>query len=83
MLVVIKEILSNIIIESDSQTVIQVIKNIIKVPSLILNIVKDVKKLAPSIRNIKFEYYNRYADKLVDKTLRKSHWFVIQTVFIH
>lgn len=58
-LVSIQETMPNISIESDSHIVIQGIKDVINTPSLISNILKDIKMLTPSIRNIRFEFCNR------------------------
>lgn len=53
----IKENMSNVITESDSQIAIRAITGAIKVPSIISNILGDIGVLVFAIRYIKFIYY--------------------------
>lgn len=75
--------LSNINIEGDSQISIQAIEGATKAPGIILNIVEDVVMLAATVRDIKFVYCNRYANRLANTITRKTHHYTAQTVFIY
>lgn len=73
-LVAIQENMGNVIIETDYQIAIPAITRVMKVSSLITNIIRDIEMLAPIIRNIKFEYFNKYPNKLADKIAAMAYY---------
>lgn len=58
---------SHVIIEIDLQIAIQAILSATKVPIIIANIVADFVVLTLVIRNIKYVYYNKYANMLAER----------------
>lgn len=67
-----------IIIESDSQVTIKVIRGDIKAPSYMANIIADILMIALIIRIV---YWNRYANKLAD-AVAKTPILVILKLFL-
>lgn len=62
---------SNIIIKSDSQL------------QAISKIAKDIVLLASIVRNAKFDYCNRYVNKVANMIARNTHMCNTQTIVIY
>lgn len=68
--VIIQRHIVKIIIESDSLTIIQVIKEEVLPPSQVRNLVKDINVLAKVVNNIEFMYCNWSAISWLAKKAR-------------
>lgn len=62
---------SEVVIESDSLNVIQAIRGDVIPPSQIRNLVEHINILAKVVKNIKFVYYSKSANELVDLIAKK------------
>lgn len=63
--------IDNIVIESNSQLVIDSIRGLIKVP---INHVADIVSLARNFDDIQFSYCNRSQNFLADRIAERSHY---------
>lgn len=64
--------LSNIV-KSDSQVVVLFIMDNIVMLKLNPNLIEDIRSLTREIRNVRFSYYKRTSNTLVDWIARKAH----------
>lgn len=63
----------NLIIESNSQLLINSIIGKTKVPSQFVNLVNDILLLVRNFRNIQFIYCKRAANRMTDKIAKSAH----------
>lgn len=79
-LTTIQKQLLDIIMESDSQLVIQAIEVAIQAPSQIFNVIEDIRILTKTFRYIKFIYYNKFVNKFADQIPRMAYHCISQTI---
>lgn len=65
--------MQQVIMETDSVIIVNVINGEATPPRLIGNIVEDIKMLPKAVRNMKFVYCNRSTNMLADMLGRKTH----------
>lgn len=75
-----KKRLSNVIIESDSQLARRLILGNSKAPPWISIILDGTRVLAKDVKNLKFIYCNRSANKFTDRIVRKANQCASQTI---
>lgn len=63
----------NLLMESDSQIVINSILGEIKAWTQIINHITDIVTLARKFKNIKFNYCDKNADRLAGVIVKRSH----------
>lgn len=71
-----------LIVESNSLITTQAMKEDIKSPSQILNLIEDIIVLVKAVENIKLLYCNTSINKLVDKMLKRPILIVLKRLFI-
>lgn len=72
---IIREQLSNVIMESDSLIVIQAISGDSKRHTQICILITDITVLAKQVNNIKFMYCHKSANMLADKIVKRAHMY--------
>lgn len=79
---VIQKHMEQIVIESDSVVTVKTTNEEINLSRLIENIVENINIMTKKIKNIKFVYYSRLTDILINMLVKMVHSLVLFIIFL-